>query len=83
MKRQWFTRKNIFYIPARIPGWIIFSLALGCSVWVFIDIDSRSHSVSDTLINFVFNALLIALAYSLIGFFTEKISAEERRQEIK
>jgi hypothetical protein len=37
------------------------------AVYVFIDIDSRSHSVSDTMINFGFKLLIIAAVYSLIA----------------
>ena len=71
MKLNWFTRKGIFYLPAAIMGWIIFALAAAYAIYTFIDIDSRSHSVSDTLINFVFNLLLIGLVYTIIAYFTE------------
>ena len=72
MKFNWFIRKGILFLPASIIGWIIF---VGCgvyAVYLFIDIDSRSHSVSDTLINFVFNLLIIGVAYSIVGLLTEK-----------
>ncbi len=72
MKLNWFTRKGIIYLPVSIIGWIILIIALAYAVFTFIDIDKRSHSVSDTLINFVFNLLLIGLVYTLIAFFTEK-----------
>ena len=72
MKFNWFIRKGVLFLPASIIGWIIF---VGCgvyAVYLFIDIDSRSHSVSDTLINFVFNLLIIGIAYSIVGLLTEK-----------
>ena len=72
MKLQWFIRKGIFFLPASLVGWIIFSATAGYAVYLFIDIDSRSHSVSDTLINWVFNCLILGVGYSVIGFFTEK-----------
>ena len=71
MKLNWFTRKGIIYWPASIVGWIILVLAVAYTVYTFIDINSRSHSVSDIMINFVFNLLLIGLVYSIIGYFTE------------
>jgi len=71
MKLNWFTRKGIIFWPASVVGWIILILATAYAVYTFIDIDSRSHSVSDTMINFVFNILLIGLVYSIIGYFTE------------
>jgi len=70
MSLPWFKRIGIFYLPASIAGWAILLAAFAYSVYVFIDIDSRSHSVSDTLINFVFNLLLITAVYSLIAFMT-------------
>ena len=71
MKLNWFTRKGLIYWPVSIVGWIILIIALACAIYGFIDADSHSHSVSDTLINFVFNLLLIGLAYTILAFFTE------------
>jgi len=79
MKLNWFTRKGIFYRPASIIGWVILIMAVAYAVYTFIDINSHSHSVSDMLINFVFNLLLIGVIYSIIGYFTEvkKVSPAE------
>jgi hypothetical protein len=71
MKLNWFTRKGIIFWPASIVGWVILVLAAAYAVYTFIDINGRSHSVSDVMINFVFNLLLIGLVYSIIGYFTE------------
>ena len=71
MKLNWFTRRGIIFWPASIIGWIILVLAAAYAVYTFIDINGRSHSVSDVMINFVFNLLLIGLVYSIIGYFTE------------
>ncbi len=72
MKLNWFIRKGILFLPYSIVGWVIFIAAIAYAIYLFIDIDSRSHSVSDTLINWEFNCLILAVGYSLIGFFTEK-----------
>ena len=72
MRLNWFIRKGVFFLPYSTVGWVIFIVAVAYAVYLFIDIDSRSHSVSDTLINWVFNCLMVGLGYSLIGFFTEK-----------
>jgi len=72
MNIKWFIRKGIFFFPVSLIGWLIAIAALGYCVYLFIDIDSRSHSVSDTLMNFVFNALLVLVAYSIIAFFTSR-----------
>jgi len=70
MKLPWFRRLGLLFVPASLVGWLIVLAAVAYAVWTFIDIDSRSHSVSDTLINFVFNLMLIGLVYSLVAFFT-------------
>jgi membrane protein DedA with SNARE-associated domain len=72
MKFNWFARKGLIYWPVSIIGWIIFSIAVIYAVYTFVDIDSRSHSVSDTMINFVFSALIIGLIYTIVGYFTER-----------
>jgi hypothetical protein len=70
MKLPWFKRNGILFFPISIPGWLIVTGGLIYAIYAFIDIDSRSHSVSDTLINFAFNLLIIAAVYSLAGFLT-------------
>jgi len=77
MNIKWFVRKGILFFPRSIVGWIVAIAAAGYCVYLFIDIDSRSHSASDTLINFVFNALLVAVVYSIIAFFTSKEDVRE------
>jgi hypothetical protein len=74
MKLPWFKRSGIFFIPDSLIGWLILFCAIAYAVYTFIEIDSRSHSVSDTLINFVFSLLIIAAVYSLIAFLTTKSS---------
>ncbi len=70
MKLKWFRRTGLIYTPKNVFGWIIFLCYIGYSVYKFIDIDSRSHSVSDTLMNFVFNLIIIWAVYTLVAFLT-------------
>jgi len=72
MNLPWFKRTGIFFIPTSIIGWLVALAGLAYAVYVFIDIDRQSHSVSDTLINFAFNLLIISALYSLIGFFASR-----------
>ena len=72
MKLNWFRRIGILYVPISPIGYLIAAAVVVYGVWVFRDIDSRSHSVSDTLINFVFNMLLVGVAYSVVGYLTER-----------
>ena len=72
MNLKWFIRKGILFFPVSVIGWLISVASIAFCVYLFIHIDSHSHSVSDTLINFAFNALLVGVVYSLIAFFTSK-----------
>ena len=72
MKLPWFKRIGIFFIPRSIIGWIMLLSGLIYAVYIFIDIDSRSHSASDTLIKFVFNLMIIGAVYSLIAYLTSR-----------
>jgi uncharacterized membrane protein HdeD (DUF308 family) len=74
MKLRWFKRDGIIFIPASVIGWIILLAGIVYTVYTFIDIDSRSHSVSDTLMDFVFNFIIILAVYSLIGFLASRSS---------
>jgi len=72
MRLPWFKRMGLFFIPTSVMGWVIALVSIVYSVYIFVDIDSRSHSVSDTLMNFVFNLLIIGAIYSLIALLTSK-----------
>ena len=72
MNLPWFKRIGIFFIPKSIIGWIMLLGGLAYAVYIFIDIDSRSHSASDTLIKFVFNLIIIGAVYSLIAYLTSR-----------
>ena len=49
MKRPWFRRLGWFYVPVSVPGAIITLAALVFCAQVFVAVDHKSHSVSDTL----------------------------------
>jgi len=72
MNLPWFKQIGIFFVPISLIGWIVLLWGIAYAVYSFIDIDSRSHSVSDTLMNFVFKLLIIGAVYSLIGFLTRE-----------
>lgn len=83
MKFPWFKRVGIFFIPISLIGWIIIVAAFAYSVNVFIDIDRRSHSVSDTLMNFVFNLLIIWAIYSAFAFLTSFVKKGKMKRAQK
>ena len=72
MATPWFALRGFLFIPATLPGWIIVAGAMGYAIYAFIAIDSRSHSVSDTMINFVFRLLLLMLAVTFIAWLTSR-----------
>lgn len=80
MKLPWFKRAGIFFIPVNIAGWIIFMITVIFIIYKFMAIDSRSHSVSDTLINFFFFLLIIGAVYSLVAFLTGNKSRKDGNQ---
>jgi len=72
MNLPWFKRIGIIFIPKTFIGCIILLAGIYFAVYKFIEIDRRSHSVSDTLMNFVFQLFIIGIVYSLIAFMTSK-----------
>jgi hypothetical protein len=79
MNLPWFKQKGLLFIPVSPVGWLILLAAIFYTVYVFIDIDSRSHSVSDTLMNFVFQLVLILASYSLVGMLTSRKSGNRKK----
>jgi len=49
MKNNWFKRLGWFHIPVSVPGVIATLLAVAFCIHVFLAVDRRTHSVSDTL----------------------------------
>ncbi len=70
MNLRWFRRSGIFYIPVSLTGWLMLITAIAFAVYFFLEIDGRSHSASDTLINFFFYLLIIGAIYTLIAYMT-------------
>jgi hypothetical protein len=75
-----FQRIGIVYVPKKLIGWIIMIAGLIYAVYSFIDIDSRSHSVSDTLRPFIIRLFIIYTAYTLIAFFISTISKNKKNK---
>ena len=70
MKFPWFRLVDIFYIPRTIPGWLVLIAGIIYAVYRFMEIDSKSHSASDTLRPFFINLILIWAVYSAIAYLT-------------
>lgn len=70
----WFKRIGILFIPQTIVAWLILLVFVSYAIFVFVVVDRMSHSVSDTLINFVLHLIIIAAGYSVIGYLTSKRS---------
>ena len=72
MQFPWFKRFGIFFFPSTFAGWIIAVAGCTYAVYDFIQIDQMSHSVSDTLIDFVPELLIFGVLYSMIALFTSR-----------
>jgi hypothetical protein len=48
MRLNWFKQWGWLYLPASVPGALIFVGVLAFCVQVFLAVDHKSHSVSDT-----------------------------------
>lgn len=49
MKKNWFKEWGWLYRPVSLPGWIVIIAIAAFCIHIFLFIDGRSHSVSDTL----------------------------------
>ena len=70
MRIRWFRKKGYFFLPYSVMGYIVLAIFIAVAVRLFISIDSRSHSVSDTLLNVLFNYVILAAVYHVIGYLT-------------
>ena len=72
MKLPWFRQIGIFFLPVSYPGWIILLAGLAFAVYEFVDIDSHSHSASDTLRPFFITLLIIFAVNEIIAWLSGK-----------
>jgi hypothetical protein len=73
VKNVWFKRVGWIYAPISVPGAIITLAALAFCVQVFLAVDYKSHSVSDTLYGvFPFFACVFLLFDWLAGRTSDK-----------
>jgi len=49
MHSSWFRRVGWFYVPASVPAVVLCAAAILFCATVFIAVDKRSHSATDTL----------------------------------
>lgn len=61
---KWFA----FYYPISKEGWGVTIFLIGFAVVLFLTIDSRSHSISDTLIGFAPWGIAIGAVFDLLCF---------------
>lgn len=71
-KRYWFRRKiwGWGWVPATWEGWLVLAWFVAVIVWNFFRIDSASHSVSDTLINYIPQTALALLVLVFVCIWT-------------
>lgn len=72
MQFPWFKRIGMLFVTASFAGVVILLAAIGYSVYSFVDIDSKSHSAGDTLVNFIFQVLIVTVLYTSIAYLTSK-----------
>ncbi len=79
MHFPWFKRIGFLFIPTTVSGFAILLAGIVYLVFSFLRIDGRSHSASDTLMNFAFVLVLVAVIYTLIGFLTSRMKPDSRQ----
>jgi hypothetical protein len=70
--RYWFKRKlyGWGWTPARWQGWLTLTLFLCLIVWNVFRLESASHSVSDTLANFIPETFVLVAALIVVCWLT-------------
>jgi hypothetical protein len=80
MKIQWFKRLGWFHVPISLPGTIVALGALAFCVQVFLAVDRKSHSASDTLYG-VFP--FFTCAFLLYDWIAARTCAESTKPTVK
>src|SRR4051812_45709956 len=63
MQRAWSEKFGWIYLTVSIAGWVVFLITMGLFIRVFMVVDRKSHSASDTLIGVVpYAALFLIIA---------------------
>lgn len=72
MEKKWFKAKKYGWgwYPATWQGWLVMAVFIFILVLNFRDIDSNSHSASDTLLNFIPDTIILVLALIIVCWLT-------------
>lgn len=46
---RWFRPAGLLFLPVSVAGWLITAVAIAFCAQIFLFVDARSHSISDTL----------------------------------
>lgn len=46
---RWFRPAGFLFVPVKVAGWVVTAAAIVFCAQIFLFVDGRSHSVSDTL----------------------------------
>jgi len=81
MKAQWFKRVGWFYVPVSAPGAVVTLMALAFCIQVFVAVDHKSHSVSDTFYGVFPFFVCVFLLFDWIARRTSKRSVIQHRDQ--
>jgi len=72
MHKRWFAsvKKGIGWYPVTWQGWTVTALYVIFIIWDFLRIDNGSHSISDTLLNFLPEFGIATITLAFICYFT-------------
>lgn len=74
---NWFTRKGLFFVPNSPVGCTFVVIAVGYSVYAFIELHSHSGSLGDTFVSWIFNVVLVFAALYGVAWMSTKKPSEE------
>ena len=86
--RYWFRPKRFWrwfalYVPTSLGGWVVTLFLLALAAAFFFLIDYRSHSASDTLINFAPYAVMFMLLFDLLCFRLGEYPSWWRKEQVR
>lgn len=79
MKKPWFilAKHKKGWVPASWQGWLLTAGYIAFTIYNFFRIDNASHSISDTLINFIPQTIIFTGLFSVICYFTADNSSDK------
>ena len=79
LRKVHFKKKGLFFIPRSVIAWVIFSISIAYLSYSLFELNNRSHSISDLLLNFLLQLVITWSIFTTVAIFCHIFEGKKTR----